>query len=421
MIELITTNHFDTIMDMFEGADKTIDIISPFLTKGMAKHLCSVVNKNNIKCRFITRLYLEDLYAGANDIYALEQMVDSGIEVYIIKGLHAKLYLFDNINAILGSANFTSGGLRTNVELSLLIQGEKSLVENLNEYFNHRIEELASYKEGRLDKATIELVKKEYLDILEHKKKESNTKHTTSTSMYGADIDDWNPKNKFNIAAYEEKLRAETSEVNITQERDSDVIYNLYEDNVEEIVTEHTIWLKFAGESNDRYDPKTKFNLVQVQENNKKVYVTNYPYDCKSIKKDDEIYMAILSIDKDGREQPIIIGHGTFRGSKEDNLFSPAWEKDYPWMKRYPYYCVIEEASILDTNIENGIPLSKVIDRLRSNTYVASFGKNESFAEVSKKHYQKAHIRLSGNAKEYIDKELLNLEKQYGMKHFVSE
>ena len=44
MIELITTNHFDTIMDMFEGADKTIDIISPFLTKGMAKHLCSVVN-----------------------------------------------------------------------------------------------------------------------------------------------------------------------------------------------------------------------------------------------------------------------------------------------------------------------------------------------------------------------------------------
>ena len=70
--------------------------------------------------------------------------------------------------------------------------------------------------------------------------------------------------------------------------------------------------------------------------------------------------------------------------------------------------------------IEKGIPMDEIWDKLGSDTYISSFGKNESIADVAKKHHQKAHIRLSGNAKEYIDKRLNELEKQYGVIEYNS-
>ncbi len=53
------------------------------------------------------------------------------IKVY--PDLHAKLYLFGNGVAVVGSANLTAGGLYGNVELNLLIRGE--LYDKLARYF----------------------------------------------------------------------------------------------------------------------------------------------------------------------------------------------------------------------------------------------------------------------------------------------
>ena len=69
---------------------------------------------------------------------------------------------------------------------------------------------------------------------------------------------------------------------------------------------------------------------------------------------------------------------------------------------------------VLNTEVKNGIPLDEVLDVFGSDTYISSFGRNESIAEVSKKHFQKAHIRISGNAKEYIDKKFDELANKYG-------
>ncbi len=62
-----------------------------------------------------------------------------------------------------------------------------------------------------------------------------------------------------------------------------------------------------------------------------------------------------------------------------------------------------------------------VWQELGSDTYEASFGRNETLVEVARKHYQKAHMRLSGNAKNFIDKKLDELEKKYGVLEFMSE
>ena len=62
-----------------------------------------------------------------------------------------------------------------------------------------------------------------------------------------------------------------------------------------------------------------------------------------------------------------------------------------------------------------------VWDELGSDTYESSFGKNETIDKVSKKHYQKAHMKLSGNAKEFIDKQFDRLKKEYGVTPYISE
>ena len=92
----------------------------------------------------------------------------------------------------------------------------------------------------------------------------------------------------------------------------------------------------------------------------------------------------------------------------------------YNWMDRYPWYCVINECEILDTTVDNGIPMDTVWAALGSDTYEASFGKDEDIAAVGRKHYQKAHIRLSGNAKQFIDTKFEQLKLKYGVKCYVS-
>ena len=68
MIEVLTSNHFDKLLDLFDGTKKEIKIISPFLTMSMAEKLCDTVTENNISCIFITRFYLEDVIAKANSM-----------------------------------------------------------------------------------------------------------------------------------------------------------------------------------------------------------------------------------------------------------------------------------------------------------------------------------------------------------------
>ena len=121
-MQVLTDNHYQIINNLFNNAEHTIRIISPFISESMAEKLCNVVKMKNINCIFITRFYLEDMFAKANSIDAIEMMLNAGIKLYALKGLHTKLYLFDEKYGIAGSANFTVGGFKSNVELSLLIE-----------------------------------------------------------------------------------------------------------------------------------------------------------------------------------------------------------------------------------------------------------------------------------------------------------
>ncbi len=134
-IELLDLNHRDTIIDAFDKAKHRIRIISPFIQESMTRYLVDSMGKG-ITSQLITRFYREDFIRSVSSLSALKGLQHAGVEIYALKDLHAKVYLFDDNVAIIGSANFTGGGFGNNIELSLYIEDEYDLIQRLSGYFD---------------------------------------------------------------------------------------------------------------------------------------------------------------------------------------------------------------------------------------------------------------------------------------------
>lgn len=414
MIELLTDNHLDKILDLFDGVEREIAIASPFLTMSMAEKLCEVKEKKNLVCTFITRMYLEDMLAKANSLDALELMLDKGITVYAVKRLHTKLYLFDDTHAVMGSANFTTSGLKRNIELSLLLSDETNLLGKLQDYFRDMEVKIKQSDGGIVTKAMLTDARKRYAEAFAGKKRTDSTKRSNYT-MYGATLNPLDELKLNSTNGQHEELAACAKE--------SDPVFELFKplDRAEQVKYPYTIWLKFDGNGNDRIAGDGVFPMVLIEQNGKERYLANYPFKVHSVKDGDEVYLAAISTDSHGKNQPMIVGRGHLAGFTDENQVTDAMIHKYPWMVRYPWYCVITDCEVLDTAVSNGLPMDSVWYKLGSDTYVASFGRNEDIAAVARKHHKKAHIRLSGNAKNYIDKELDVLKQQYGTVEYRSE
>lgn len=408
MIELLTNNHFERILDLFDSVKGEIKIISPFLTMSMAEKLCEVIRQRKVSCRFITRFYLEDMIAKANSMDALELMLDSGIRVNLAKGLHTKLYLFDHDSAILGSANFTNGGFKSNLELSLLLTEQEILTE-LHAYFDHMAGALDHAEEGRLTKELLNRARSRYSALYSSRKDKGIT---LSTQMYGAALD---KKSVFSSTGdLIKELQACGGE--------EDLVCALFKETerASRIHYPYTIWLKFNGEGNNRLAGDRPFPMTAVTENGRTLYLSNYPFRPRAVRDGDEVYLAGLTTDKRGNHQPVIIGRGHLSGFQEQNTVTGEMLQQYSWMERYPWYCVITDCEVINAPLKEGVPMDMIWDALGSDTYLASFGRGEDIMAVGRKHYQKAHMRLSGNAKQYIDKKLDQLKAVHGVIHYQS-
>lgn len=408
MIEVLTDNHYQAIATLFSTAKKSIRIISPFLSDSMAALLCDTVAQKGLSCIFVTRFYINDIFHRANSVDALEKMMQAGIAVYAVKGLHTKLYLFDDDAAVLGSANFTSGGLKTNIELSLLFSQEPTVLSSLHKYWDEFLAQIEPCADARVTSAMIGDARKR----LESLWKSSKDVTTESIKMYGAML---GRKTDYTTDEAQAEIQKTATE--------SDAVFDMFRETeiVREIKYPHTIWLKFDGDAEERIAGDEQFPMVRVNLHGKQVYVQNYPRRPMSIKNGDEVYLAAITTDSRGKNQPVIMGRGHLRGFSANNHVPDAWVKDFDWMEQYPWYCVMEDCELLDTVSSNGIPLDSILQKLGSDTYLVSFGRNESIQAVSQKHYQKAHIRLSGNAKEEIDKQFDKLKNRYGSVYYVSE
>ena len=93
----------------------------------------------------------------------------------------------------------------------------------------------------------------------------------------------------------------------------------------------------------------------------------------------------------------------------------------YEWMNHYHYYAELIEMEVLDAPRSKGLYLDQVIRTIGSDTFEASYGENRSYEKLRIIHTQKQHMKLTYDAKKYIDEEFDKLVRIFGSKKYYSE
>jgi HKD family nuclease len=133
MIELYRSPWRSQFEKALDQVRRELIIATPFIKRSEAQYVCSrllsVKRRREPHTRIITDLRAQSVLAGSLDVEALKTFKNAltGCEVLTLPHLHAKVYVFDNSLAIVGSANLTTAGLDCNYEYGVGIR-DASLV-----------------------------------------------------------------------------------------------------------------------------------------------------------------------------------------------------------------------------------------------------------------------------------------------------
>ncbi|MCL2827704.1 MAG: phospholipase D family protein [Oscillospiraceae bacterium] len=186
-ISRVTKEHNSLIRELFEKTTGSIKIVSPFITRAMGNILVNCKKQTpGLKAEIITRFYRENFIQGVSEIGALKKLNDCGVKIYALQDLHAKLYLFDDDSALIGSANFTSGGFKSNHELSLHITDEPDANGSLVDYFDELLKAILSQSTEYL--LTSEKIADEQAEVERNIKKCRADKGNTNEKRFGAKL-----------------------------------------------------------------------------------------------------------------------------------------------------------------------------------------------------------------------------------------
>lgn len=131
-MELYLQNWYKKFFDELPKT-KELRIISPFVKHQILKEINSQFDFNHFE--LITRFNLQDFAMKVSSLNGLKFSVERGAQVFGIKGLHSKIYLFDKRAAIITSANLTTGGLQKNYECGIFLT-DNNIIQELHNYFN---------------------------------------------------------------------------------------------------------------------------------------------------------------------------------------------------------------------------------------------------------------------------------------------
>src|SRR5690606_36621249 len=91
-------------------AAENLDLITAYLTSGLF-NLLEEEEISNRRINLFVRGNRKDFQTKACDILVLEKLHQLGVNCFLVKDLHSKVYIFDQEVALVGSANLTNKGL----------------------------------------------------------------------------------------------------------------------------------------------------------------------------------------------------------------------------------------------------------------------------------------------------------------------
>ncbi len=387
-IEIINKNHHDKIFGAFSNCKNSIKIITPFISRDMSNKLIDIIDLNEINCTIITRFKRQDFVDGVSNLYALNDLLNAGVEIYSLKKLHTKLYLIDDDTAIIGSANFTAGGFKNNHELSIMLKSEPEIITQILAYFEDLQTAIENSGTGKISDKLIEVEKEAIDKLIQNMRKGVKT---TSFTEFGALLEDIN-----------------------VNESPADIVQEIFTSEVEEIP--ETVWLKFEGVASDRYDNKQKYSMIVPKSIGKPI--TCFPVNKKpsNFKEGDYVYIGVLSKDKNGKAMPIIVARGRCHKFEHNQIAGKQLIDEYDWMEHWPAYVILYNVEQLDTEVANGISHNVLLGALQNQVYESTKNKDVSMEKLKESHLQKSAIRLTSVAKQFLDEEFEKLKNKYDVK-----
>lgn len=118
-------NHLEKLTELLNNS-KRVRIICPFISKEKAEWLIGFVN-NERSIEIITELTPTGIATGIQLPSTLRTLVNGGISVgYLTGNLHAKVFVFDDDEILITSANLTNNGLENNFEVGVLFEKKRA-------------------------------------------------------------------------------------------------------------------------------------------------------------------------------------------------------------------------------------------------------------------------------------------------------
>lgn len=107
--KLVDTKAVTDVLNVLIEKSNSIILISAFLTGSVLKLFKKSDYDKDIS--LYVRCRPSDCISGSCDLDVLKQLISKGINCYADYKLHAKIYIFDSKNAVIGSSNLTANGL----------------------------------------------------------------------------------------------------------------------------------------------------------------------------------------------------------------------------------------------------------------------------------------------------------------------
>jgi len=132
-MELLRTPWKTRLLDLVKQAKQSVKITSPYVKANICQEIIEA-KSNDTKLELITSFQLPRIYNGSLDLAGVEHILENDGVVKNYSRLHSKIYIFDDVKAIVTSSNLTNGGLITNFEYGVLIE-EINLVRKIVDDF----------------------------------------------------------------------------------------------------------------------------------------------------------------------------------------------------------------------------------------------------------------------------------------------
>lgn len=368
---LIDSNWNKVIRDAAKADRSELRIVCPFIKLEAVTKLLKAAKPKSVEV--ITRFKLGDFYEGVSDTAALRLLLERGAKIRGVKNLHAKLYLFGDSSALVTSANMTLSAMQTNHELGFLADDPQVMNECRN-YFD------------RLWKLSGSDLTDSRLTGWERKLAKAWASGARSSRPKG--------------------LRDEGADAGLTD--DGLVLPGRVADAPQSFV-------KLFG-SRERRLLRSDDIFAEVQLAGSH-WACAYPKNKRPTSVVDGALMFMARL-VEGPGDIIIYGRAigmAYEPGRDDATKEDL--KERPWKETWPRYIRVHSPEFLTGTLENGVPLSALMDELGAHAFAATkrnLDRESGNTNPRHAYRQQAAIKLTPEGSEWLNRKLEQAFKRYG-------